>query len=529
MDEENKLIKDLNLIVKSSVLVLIASLISKIFVYIYRVIIARYYGPEVFGLFSLAVMVLSLIIVSSSLGLCDGLLRYLSFYQTKKQKQTSIYMFQLSTKIMLVSSISAGILLFIFARPISIYLFHNNELIIFLKIFSFVVPITVIGNTFITVTRAYEKIGWFSFLSYLSHNIIKVCFILILIFIGLKNEAIAYSYLVGALGTLILAFLITKKIAPYLFKKNNMYNKDKKNKASKEILSYSLPLMSAFFISSLLFWADSFAIGFFKTAKEVGFYNAAVPLAMLLNILPELFMKLYFPLINKEYSKGKKSVSLIKELSKQIGKWIFIVNIPLVVILLLFPDNFLLLIFGEDYLPAAGALRILTISVFISSVFIGIPYRLISMIGKSRFIMYNSFLIVILNISLNFILVPMEKILFIDNTNGLIGASLSIMLSSLFTAAIYMWQTNRYLSFIPLRKKISQILLIALIAGALTFYIKEILIMNFISFIVLVIFFICLYALLILATNCLDRNDLAVLSSIKRKFVIKNPAKENHG
>ena len=218
-----------------------------------------------------------------------------------------------------------------------------------------------------------------------------------------------------------------------------------------------------------------------------------------------------------------------RELSKQIGKWIFIVNIPLVVILLLFPDNFLLLIFGEDYLPAAGALRILTISVFISSVFIGIPYRLISMIGKSRFIMYNSFLIVILNISLNFILVPMEKILFIDNTNGLIGASLSIMLSSLFTAAIYMWQTNRYLSFIPLRKKISQILLIALIAGALTFYIKEILIMNFISFIVLVIFFICLYALLILATNCLDRNDLAVLSSIKRKFVIKNPAKENHG
>ena len=63
MDEENKLVKDLNLIVKSSVLVLIASLTSKIFVYLYRVIIARYYGPEVFGLFSLAVMVSSLIIV----------------------------------------------------------------------------------------------------------------------------------------------------------------------------------------------------------------------------------------------------------------------------------------------------------------------------------------------------------------------------------------------------------------------------------------------------------------------------------
>ena len=518
MEEENNLVKDLNLIVKSSVFVLIASLTSKIFVYFYRIVVARYYGPDVFGLFSLAVMVSSLIIVASSLGLCDGLLRYLSFYQTKKQKQTSIYMFQLSTKIMLVSSIAAGILLFIFSSQISIYLFHNPELITFLRIFSFVVPITVIGNTFITVTRAYEKIGWFSFLSYLSHNIIKVFFILILIFIGLKNKAIAYSYLFGALGALILAFLITKKIDPYLFKKNEIYDKDKKDKAAKEILSYSLPLMFTFFISSLLFWADSFAIGFFKTVREVGFYNAAVPLAMLIAILPELFMKLYFPLINKEYSKGKKNMPLIKELSKQIGKWIFIINIPLVIILVLFPENFLLLIFGQDYLPATNSLRILTISVFISSVLVGIPYRLISMIGKSRLIMYNSFFIIILNIILNFFLVPMKNILFIDNTNGLIGASLSILITSSFTGVIYILQTRRYLSFIPLRKKVLQIFLIALIAGALTFYMKKILIVNFASFILLVLFFICLYSLLILTTNCLDRNDLAVLGSIKKIF-----------
>lgn len=518
MEEENKLVKDLNLIVKSSVFVLVASLASKIFVYLYRIVIARYYGPDVFGLFSLAVMVSSLLIVASSLGLCDGLLRYLSFYQTKKQKQTSIYMFQLSSKIMLISSIIGGILLFIFARQISIYLFHNSELITFLRIFSFVVPITVIGNTFITVTRAYERIGWFSFLSYLSHNIIKVCFILILIFIGLKNQAIAYSYLLGALGTLILAFIITKKIAPDLFRRNLVYDKGERNKAAREILGYSLPLMSTFFISSLLFWADSFALGFFKTAREVGFYNAALPLAMLITILPELFMKLYFPLINKEYSKGKKNLPLIKELSKQIGKWIFIVNIPLVIILLLFPEDFLILIFGNDYLPAANSLRILAISVFISSVLVGIPYRLISMIGKSRTIMYNSFFIIILNVILNLILVPMNKILFIDNTNGLIGASLSILITSSFTGFIYILQVKHHLSFIPLRKRIFQIFLIALIAGALTFYMKKSLIINLTSFILLVIFFICLYIFLILITNCLDKNDLAVFGSIKKKL-----------
>ena len=67
-------------------------------------------------------------------------------------------------------------------------------------------------------------------------------------------------------------------------------------------------------------------IAFFKTVTEVGIYNAAVPIAWILILFPSLFMRLFFPLVTKEY--GKKKIKIIRELSKQIEKWILIIILP---------------------------------------------------------------------------------------------------------------------------------------------------------------------------------------------------------
>ena len=54
--------KGLKLIAKSSVIIFIGLIFSKIFTYAYRIIIARHFGPETYGLFSLAMIVSSTIL-----------------------------------------------------------------------------------------------------------------------------------------------------------------------------------------------------------------------------------------------------------------------------------------------------------------------------------------------------------------------------------------------------------------------------------------------------------------------------------
>ena len=64
MEENEKIDNSLKLIVKSSLVVFIGIFASKILSYIYRIVIARSpgFGPEAYGIFSLAVIVINILI-----------------------------------------------------------------------------------------------------------------------------------------------------------------------------------------------------------------------------------------------------------------------------------------------------------------------------------------------------------------------------------------------------------------------------------------------------------------------------------
>ena len=67
-ENQKEVNKSLKLIVKSSIFVFIGVILSKIFALFYRSAIARYFGKEVYGLFSLAVIVLLVFVTVPSLG-----------------------------------------------------------------------------------------------------------------------------------------------------------------------------------------------------------------------------------------------------------------------------------------------------------------------------------------------------------------------------------------------------------------------------------------------------------------------------
>src|SRR3989338_8513967 len=119
MKSDSRLNYSLKLIVKTSMIVLIGIIISKIALYAYRVVIARHFGPEAYGLFSLALMILNLFVAISALGLNEGLLRYISIYRGKKDNKNIVYLFETLKKISFISSIFAALLLFLLSDLIS--------------------------------------------------------------------------------------------------------------------------------------------------------------------------------------------------------------------------------------------------------------------------------------------------------------------------------------------------------------------------------------------------------------------------
>ena len=505
-DETEAVNKGLKFIAKSSFIVFISLILSKLFLLLYRIIITQHYGFEIYGLFALSLMLMGWFRLVSGLGLKQGLLRHISLFKGEKEKIQ--YLLKISFFTLIITSILAGILLFLFSDFIALKLFSNPNLAIFLKIFSIVIPFAVLGEALLSVLRAYEKIGWYSFIANVLGNLIKLMILIFFIFVGINSTAVPISYLIGAFSIFVSAYFVYKITVSKIFKKNKEINSAKNKKIFKEMFSYSWPFIFQGVIIFIFSWVDSFMIGIFKSVEQVGFYNAAVPIASLLYLPFSLFGQLFFPLVAKEFSK--KNMEVVKQLSQQVGKWVFMIVMPLFVLLIIFPGAFLN-IFGPESLVAENALRFLSIGTLFSALF-AISQELLFMKGKSKLILFDMVFAGIINIILNFIFVPLY---------GITGAGFATMLSLIILNVLFLIQSYKHLSIVPLRKKMLKITLIIILATILLFIVKSFVEINLLSLIFLGIFFIAVYVLLILTTNCLDRNDWYILRAIFKKVGIK--------
>lgn len=500
--KESELNKSLKLLAKSSFIVFIAVILSKILTYTYRIIVARHYGPEVYGLFALSLMIFGWFAMFSHFGFGHGVLRYISLYRGKGNQNKISYIIKSSLKLLAIVSVLFGILLFFLSDIIAIKIFDNARLSIFLKIFSFMIPLGTLNTVFFSIMKAYEKIGWFSFISKILDNSIKLFVLILLVFMGLNSINVPVSYLVGAIITFAVSYIYCRITFKKIFKVKPIKNKQ----VFRNVFSYSWPLLFFGFSMALLHQTDSFMIGIFGTISDVGFYNAAIPIALLLTVSVDLFNQLFFPLVTKEYAKGNKD--LVKQLSQQTGKWVYMMSLPLFILFIIFPGVFIKLLFGTEYLVATNALRFLSIGAMFTTVF-EVSKRLILMKGKSKLILKNILFVLALNIILNLILVP---------PYGINGAAIATMISFISLGLLFAFQSWKYLKIVPLRRKMIRITFVALISMGFLFLIKQLIEINTFTLIVTGVLFIAIYVILIFLTGCLDRNDKLIINLIKRKL-----------
>ena len=371
-------------------------------------------------MFTLSIALVSWFRIFSGLGIKEGLLRYISLFREKKDEGKIHPLFKRSFFILISTSVLAGMLLFFSSNFIATKIFSNSDLIIFLKIFSITIPFTVLGGTLLSVIKAFEKIGWFSFISNILGNFVQLIILIFLIFLGINSASVPVSYLIGTFSIFLASFFISKTTLLRISRLNKKRSIINEGNIFREMFSYSWPFIFYGVIISIFFWTDSFMIGIFKTVEYVGFYNAAVPIAELLFLPFSLFVQLFFPLVTKEFSKG--NMETVKQLSQQVGKWIFMLVMPIFVLFIIFPGVFINIFFGEQYLVAENALRFLSIGVLFSTLF-GVSRELLSMKGKSKLILIDMVLAAVINILLNLILIPLY---------GISGAGFATMLSSIF-------------------------------------------------------------------------------------------------
>ena len=405
----------LNNLAKGFGIVTLGIFISKILTYFYRALVARTLGPEAYGELSLALMVLGIVNTFALLSMGTSLRQKLP--QAPEMEEKIAYIrsaFQLSVPVALLFSIC----LFLLSDLIAVRIFDAPGLSILIKTLS-IVPLAnsfsyISVHTFLAIQKPKYKV----LINQILQNLIQLLGTAAFIALNFGILGAALGWLTGSLITAIIAVIVLwKKFFPDLFRLKNLESK------RKELLKFSAPLMMSGAISTSLAWTDTFFLGFYLDSTQVGFYNAALPIALLLTIPLTAFGNISLPSLSAEVKKGKKKV---EETVKTLARWTFMFTFPAFIGVALFAEEALKLLFGSEYTVASVSLVILSIGFMVSS-FTSRVGDVLTTYERTDLVFVNTLLSLAINVPLNILLIPQY---------GIVGAAAATTISRIFSNII---------------------------------------------------------------------------------------------
>lgn len=495
----------LNKIARGAGIVFICMMLGKFLGYFYVMFIARL-GTENFGLINLGLSVVSLIGTIAILGLDNGILRYVPYFLAKNDKAKVRGVILSSLKIVFFIGLTVSLLIFLSAPFISVNLFHNAKLIPILKIFALMIPFSILGSILLPSFRAFQYVEYESGLKEVGEKAIRLAFTIILVFLGFGVIGVAYPYLFSAILIFVLSVIIfQKKVFP-------IFGKGLKSKSStRELLIFSLPLLLSNILVYAIVWIDTLMLGYFRTAAEVGIYNAAHPTAALMFVLPTALISLFLPIITGYYSR--KKFRQVEEIYKRVSKWIFFVNFPLLLLMAIFSRQIIRIIFGQDYLSATTPLAILVFGYLVYS----LSYtssNILSMAKKTKLIFYITLIFTASNILFNYLLIPKY---------GVNGAAVATSLSYITGSLFFVFFGYRKIRILPVSKSFFKSILAGIISIFLVYFLTRLFFVSvpLYAFIIMFMLFLAAYSLLLFLFKSFDREDIEIIKIILGKIGVK--------
>jgi O-antigen/teichoic acid export membrane protein len=393
------------------------------------VLLARILGPSEYGVYAFVLAIISLLAVLGAFGLPELMTRNIATYlQTKDYGRLaglSVRSLQLTIVVSLVFSIITVIWLLLdgaldFALWMAI-------------IISFLVPIQALsairggalrGLGFVKVSQLPEML------------LQPTAFLIAIVMIWYIQsevtsiEALLSRVVVALLTLLVGTLLLVSKWPKELNGIKPIYETARWFGSAK-----SFVFISALWV--VLGQADIIILGLLSMPSDVGVYKVAVTGGSLVLYVILSVNTVIGPMIASTHAAGDtKELQLIVKKASRFG---IIFSLPIALLLIVFGQELISFVFGEEYIAAYVPLLILTVA-HVFNAAMGSVALTLNMTGHEKLTFRSQLFAVIFNIILNFILIP---------AFGMVGAAIAtaaaIVISNLLLV-LFVW---RKLGFNP--------------------------------------------------------------------------------
>lgn len=385
--------------------------------------VARYLGPEQFGLFSYAQSFVGLFAAIATLGL-DGIV----VRELVKDESRANELIGTAFWLKVIGAIATLLIL-----SIAINFTSNDS---FTNALVFIIASATIFQSFNVVDMYFQAKVLSKFVVYA--NIISLFISSVIKVVLILNNAslIAFAWVI-LFDSFILAcgfvyfFLTSSKIniQKLTFKKSTAFT----------LLKDSWPLMFAYMSYLIYTKIDRVMIGDMLDEYSVGIYSVAAMMYEMSFIIPSIIAGSISPFLIKEYNKNTKS---FYNLTLVLLNYSTLLAYIMVVFLYFFSEEVIFILFGEEYKESADFLWVLSIGLIaMFNSFIRSSYLVI--LNQQKLLLYLNMMYIFINIILNYFLISIFGVM------GAVYATIITKIISLF--GIFFFQKTKKYFFIQMQ------------------------------------------------------------------------------
>jgi O-antigen/teichoic acid export membrane protein len=466
---------------------------------VFTVLIARLLMPELFGIYSLALSIATIVISFTDFGVDNTFLRYFSEALGKRNKPRARSYFNYLLKIKLSLIVLFVLVILIFSRFIS-YNIYNKPLLFFAIIFSclFIImeSLTTFFGNIIIATKNLRPLPLITLLNQLMKILLSLLAISIVKY-EFKVPGLFIAFAISGGVYLFLTFLIIyKKDKELLIGPKTNINK----KSVKDYLRFmAITSLSLAFFASI----DILMLGKFVAVEYLGYYR--VSLSLILTIaslfsLSSIFLPIFTQINNERFKRG-------------FHKTILILSIPATAGIIFIAKYLIKAIYGNNYIFAASSMYFLSLLI-LTTPLIGL-YSIIFQSKEKPKIVSNAILVSLLvNIVLNMIVI----FLFKENPLFMVaGVGLATSLSRVLLWGLLAFHAKKQFNFrvkgIGLRAPIFATLAMSIFLLAFNHLVN----MNILFGIIEVILGAGIYLVFLILLKGINKDDWTLIKSLFKK------------
>ena len=386
-------------------------------------VIAYFFGANGLGDYVLAIIVLKIFTLISKLGLDTASIRYIAEYSSENSLSSILDFRKKSIFLITTVSIICSLVMYLGANIIAEFIKANPQHIEITSFF--ILPMSLFIFHYQNM-RGLKEIAGYSFFFWMSQALFSLIAILALTTFTKDPAVPLYAYLISLIVISIFSIIFFTYILNKRKRIKGLFTDDKRSESIKNILIVSLPLMLAQAVHFIMSWTDKLMLGILDSpdvisglstnSAQIGVYHTAFKLSMFATIGLMAVKSIASPKFAELYKQ--REFKLLKKVTQQSTKLIFWTTLPLVALFIFFSEN-LMLLFGDEFQAGVFAFILLSIGrVFVS--FSGAAGNLLQMCGRQVIFMNIAVIGSVINVVLNFSLIPIY---------GINGSAIATMIS----------------------------------------------------------------------------------------------------